>query len=206
MTSLAPPTESCSVPPWRSLIARALHRNRSQAFSRYFQLATVRKDGRPANRTVVFRGFLTPTNRLQMITDRRSAKFEQLQQLPWGEICWYFIKTREQFRVSGSLSMVTETDIVPYSSETILFKARQQLWQNLSSAARSQFFWPTPGDPLSHIAEEFDAPSNLEAPPSDFCLLLLEPEAVEHLELRGNPQARTRYLQTQHWQPEPLNP
>jgi pyridoxamine 5'-phosphate oxidase len=43
--------------PWRSALARALHRNRALVYARYFQLATVRADGRPANRTVVFRGF-----------------------------------------------------------------------------------------------------------------------------------------------------
>lgn len=43
---------------WRSQLARALHRNRALADSRYLQLATVGKNGRPANRTLVFRGFL----------------------------------------------------------------------------------------------------------------------------------------------------
>jgi hypothetical protein len=53
--------------PWREPLARALHRNRSLAYSRYLQLATVRNNGRPANRTVVFRGFLENTNQLKMI-------------------------------------------------------------------------------------------------------------------------------------------
>ncbi|MEO1006929.1 MAG: pyridoxamine 5'-phosphate oxidase, partial [Cyanobacteria bacterium J06638_38] len=42
--------------PWRSLLSGAIHRNRSQPHSRYFQLATVTPEGYPANRTVVFRG------------------------------------------------------------------------------------------------------------------------------------------------------
>jgi hypothetical protein len=44
-----------SAPQWRALLQRSLDKNRSLAYARYLQLATVRPDGRPANRTVVFR-------------------------------------------------------------------------------------------------------------------------------------------------------
>ncbi|MCA1991428.1 MAG: pyridoxamine 5'-phosphate oxidase family protein, partial [Coleofasciculus sp. S288] len=90
-----------SLAPWRSLLASALHKNRSLPYARYFQLATIRADGRPANRTVVFRGFLDSTNQLKIITDTRSQKAEQIDHQPWGEVCWYFPKTREQFRLLG---------------------------------------------------------------------------------------------------------
>jgi pyridoxamine 5'-phosphate oxidase len=43
--------------PWRSPLSRALYRNRNLPYCRYLQLATVRPNGQPANRTVVFRGF-----------------------------------------------------------------------------------------------------------------------------------------------------
>ena len=45
------------IPGWRLSLTSALHRNRHLVYSRYFQLATVGLEGRPANRTVVFRGF-----------------------------------------------------------------------------------------------------------------------------------------------------
>ncbi|MFM7425627.1 MAG: pyridoxamine 5'-phosphate oxidase family protein, partial [Elainella sp.] len=92
--------------PWRTPLARALHRNRALAYARYFQLATVQHDGKPANRTVVFRGFLEPGNRLKLIADRRSQKIDQLAHQPWAEVCWYFPKTREQFRLSGTMAVV----------------------------------------------------------------------------------------------------
>jgi hypothetical protein len=44
-----------TVPQWRTMLQRSLGKNRSLAYARYVQLATVRPDGRPANRTVVFR-------------------------------------------------------------------------------------------------------------------------------------------------------
>lgn len=40
--------------PWRAKVLKSLARNKKLANSRYVQLATIR-DGRPANRSVVFR-------------------------------------------------------------------------------------------------------------------------------------------------------
>lgn len=56
---------------WKGAILKALQKNRSLANARYLQIATVRPDGRPANRTVVFRGFLDDTDTLTFITDTR---------------------------------------------------------------------------------------------------------------------------------------
>jgi hypothetical protein len=117
---------------WRSPLARALHRNRSLAFARYLQLATVRATGRPANRTVVFRGFLADTNQLKFITDIRSQKAEEINLYPWGEICWYFPQTREQFRIAGQLILVGAD-----YPEAQLCSSRRTAWQELSEAARS---------------------------------------------------------------------
>lgn len=171
---------------WRSPLARALHRNRSLVYARYAQLATVRADGRPANRTVVFRGFIESTNRLRFIADARSEKIPQILEQPWGELCWYFPNTREQFRLFGSLILV-QADC----SDLALAKARQAQWQELSDAARSQFAWPDPGQAR---AAAFDPPPpDPTQPLSSFCLLLLNPVQVDHLELRGEPQNRHVY-------------
>jgi pyridoxamine 5'-phosphate oxidase len=40
---------------FRSRLQASLDANKALVFSKYVQLATVRPDGRPANRTVVFR-------------------------------------------------------------------------------------------------------------------------------------------------------
>jgi pyridoxamine 5'-phosphate oxidase len=194
--------------PWRSPLSRALHRNRALAYARYLQLATVRTDGRPANRTVVFRGFLDPGNQLKFITDGRSAKVEQMQRHPWGEVCWYFPKTHEQFRLRGSLMLVQA-----HQTDSALRAHRQQQWRELSDNARLQFTWPTPGDPRA-AAESFAALApEPESPPDCFCLGLLVPTQVDHLELRGEPQNRTLYTQTEtaqtgdrHWISQSVNP
>jgi len=102
-----------SLPSWQSRLTRALHSNRSRRESRYFQLATVTPEGQPANRTLVFRGFRDNTNELQMVTDARSEKIRDLEQQPQGEICWYFTKSREQFRFQGEISLLTADTPLP---------------------------------------------------------------------------------------------
>lgn len=192
---------SCT--PWRALLNRALYRNRSLPHARYLQLATIRNDGKPANRTVVFRGFLEGSDHLQFVTDTRSEKAHQIAHHPWGEICWYFPKTREQFRISGNLILVREKH-----PETSLLKARLIAWQQLSDAARQQFAWPHPGAPRAE-AEAFSPPQpSFTEPLSNFCLLLLEPQQVDFLELRGEPQNRYIYrLESERtWVMQTVNP
>jgi pyridoxamine 5'-phosphate oxidase len=192
-----------SLAPWRGAIARALHHNRSLIYARYLQLATVQADHRPANRTVVFRDFLKDTNQLKFITDIRSDKVEQIKTQPWAEACWYFPNTREQFRIAGCLTLVDN-----YGRDA-LQSARLTTWQELSDAARLQFAWPHPGKPRDVAPEAFTpvAPDPLQ-PVSNFCLLLLDPVQVDHLELRGEPQNRSIYqLDENHqWFCEEVNP
>lgn len=190
-----------SLAPWRSLLDCALERN-PQPNARYLHLATVRADHRPANRTVVFRGFLEDTNQLKFAIDTRSAKVEQIDYQPWAEACWYFPDTREQFRISGCLTLIQADDAVP-----TLQQARQKSWQELSDSARLQFAWPHPGKPRAAASEfALPAPNSMEPPPH-FCLLLLEPVQVDHLELRGEPQNRRIYCrEDQTWSAQEINP
>lgn len=176
--------------PWRSQLARALHRNRSKPESRYFQLATVTAEGRPANRTVVFRGFAEASNQIQLVTDSRSDKLGQLQANPWAEACWYFTQTREQFRLTGPLSAITADHPDPQAQAD-----RRLAWQKLSDGGRQQFHWPQPKAVRQGAGDGF-APVDLDPaqPLTHFCLVRLDPLAVDHLELRGDPQNRTRYV------------
>ena len=189
---------------WRPAISHALHRNRAKPYSKYVQLATVNSEGLPTNRTVVFRGFLSDTNQLQFITDVRSQKYSHLQKQPWGEVCWYFTKTREQFRIAGSLTLVTAE-----SSDSELLTARKRMWQNISDSARIQFAWVSPGETRENTPQAFnpDPPSD-KKPLDNFCLLLLNPEKVDHLELRGEPQNRYLYrLKSDNtWEIKEVNP
>ena len=189
--------------PWRSPLARALHRNRSLIYARYLQLATVRPDGSPANRTVVFRGFRDRADALGFITDQRSEKIAQLAADPRAEACWYFPKTREQFRIAGTLTAVTAADPDPG-----LLAERSRLWQGLSDGSRLQFAWPQPGGDRTDDRAAFAPPApDPIAPLETFVVLWLTPDRVDWLELKGDPQNRTRFDRLDAgWQTRAIDP
>ena len=172
--------------PWRTILQRALHRNRSNAFSRYFQIATIDIEGKPRNRTVVFRGFVDDSNSIKIVTDTRSEKFEHLQKNPHAEICWYFTKSREQFRLQGTVDLICVDDEANQ-------QLRQQAWEKLSNNAQEQFYWAYPAKPVTDTfftAKPFQESSS---PIDNFCLLIFQPIQVDHLELKGDPQNRFIY-------------
>ncbi|BAZ06422.1 Npun_F5749 family FMN-dependent PPOX-type flavoprotein [Calothrix sp. NIES-3974] len=192
-----------SLAPWRSSLSHALHRNR-KPFARYFQLATIGMDGIPANRTVVFRGFVDGTNQIKIITDSRSQKYDQIRTRSHGEICWYFTDTREQFRIAGKLILVDKD--TPTDDDFKLL--RDRTWQDLSESARLQFIWPNPGKKRNPNDDFTVDPPNPNQPVDNFCLLILNPLKVDHLQLRGNPQNRYLYEcdEFNNWSVVEVNP
>jgi PPOX class probable FMN-dependent enzyme len=138
------------------------------------------------------------------VTDARSEKISQIEHQSWGEVCWYFPKTQEQFRLAGELTFVGDD-----CPDPALSRARLLAWQALSDKARSQFTWPHPGQARTAEEDAFSrhAP-NPEQPPSNFCLLFLEPTTVDHLELRGEPQNRWLYQRNcdRNWSKQAVNP
>ena len=183
---------------WRQLLERALERHAELPQARYTQLATIRPDGRPANRTLNFRDWL-PDDRLVFTTDARSAKAGHLAATPWGELCWYFVDTREQFRILGRLSVVAD------NADAELAAVRTRVWLALSDASRQTFTWPPPGQPREADAA-FRAPAPHEPTPS-FALLIVTPEQVDYLDLRPRPFLRVIYRRAAlDWTGETLNP
>ncbi|XP_022147468.1 pyridoxine/pyridoxamine 5'-phosphate oxidase 2 isoform X2 [Momordica charantia] len=88
--------------PWKSLLLTALESNGHIKHSQFLQLATVGANGRPSNRTVVFRGFQEGSDNIQINTDSRSRKVEELKNCPFAEQrekAWSSIpsKTRMQY-------------------------------------------------------------------------------------------------------------
>ena len=172
--------------------------------SRYVQLATLRENGRPAVRTLVFRGFLGETHHLTFATDGRSEKVVELEHSPWAEACWYFHQTREQFRFLGTVTLVGAE-----IHDRALSEARVEVWRGMSEESRLSYTWPEPGRPRGMPRPPFPtlAPDPL-VPLPHFCLLVLEPREVDHLELHGNPQHRWKYSRDAHgrWSGVEVNP
>ena len=185
-----------SLPPWRPLLRGARQREGRSPQARWLQLATVGADGAPRVRTLVFRGWGGPAQ-LDLLTDRRSGKSEELRAEPRVELCWLLPKARSQFRLRGRrLAMDTE------ANDT----ARQQHWQQLHPGARSLWGWPEPGAPLDADAA-FPAELTDGTPlPDCFELVRITIEQVELLELTGHPHQRRRWRADQTWAEERLNP
>ena len=208
---------SASATQWKSPLMAALHRNRSDKGVRFLQLATVDRHHRPHNRTVVFRGFVDDSATIMLAVDRRSEKLEQLERNPHAAICWYFSKTREQFRLTGQVTIVTESGVVhpPATNPPVMSKsdrwyqaARLQLWSRLSDSAKLLWFWPHPkGDRERVDAFLSQPPEDSHHPPDTFVLLLFDATEVDRLELRGEPQNRTIFWQEAgRWQVRSVNP
>ena len=126
------------MPGWRQLLAQALQHHAHLPQARWVQLATIRLDGRPANRTLAFRDWLEPEDRLLFTTDLRSPKVSQLGASPWAEVCWYFAETREQFRILGRVAVGTD------ATGGELAAARSRCWEEASADTRQSFTWPLP--------------------------------------------------------------
>jgi PPOX class probable FMN-dependent enzyme len=188
---------------WLPSLILAIYQNRSAPNSRFAQMATVRADGRPANRTVVFRGFLGNSPRLTFVTDARSAKVAELERDSRAELCWYFPVTHTQFRISGPTTIVRSG-----SGDAGLLEARRAAWSDLAEAVRVSFTWPAPGEPREIHGPFPSIHPDQETPPAHFCLLILDPKEVDMLELNGNPQNRWafRHTESDRWQGTEINP
>ena len=175
----------------------ALKKNRRDAHHRYFQLATVAADGSPRNRTLVFRGFAPGDERLLAITDTRSEKLAELSVANTAEIAWYFTQTREQFRLRVLVDCVTES-----SQEPVGLQLRNEVWRGLSDAAREQFFWLPPGQPLGTGTP----PEAADAAPDTFALLFLTPIRIDHLVLAKVQTRRLAQSTEGYWNEQSINP
>ncbi|XBH88090.1 pyridoxine/pyridoxamine 5'-phosphate oxidase 2-like isoform X2 [Triticum dicoccoides] len=181
--------------PWRALLQRALDANAHLKHSTFFQLATVGAGGRPANRTVVFRGFQEHCDKIQINTDARSNK-----------ICWYFTDSWEQFRISGIIDVIDGS-----SPDPAKLQQREKAWFASSVKSRSQYLGQSPGVPVAnddHIKDVHIDPS--AAPVDAYCLLTLDPEKVDYVNLKSN--QRLMFTRTQEgdessdWMAEKVSP
>ncbi|KAL2336226.1 hypothetical protein Fmac_010672 [Flemingia macrophylla] len=167
---------------WKQLLLNALESNSHLNHSSFMQLATIGANGTPSNRTVVFRGFQDNTDNIQINTDTRTRKIEELKLCPSAEICWYFTDSWEQFRINGKVDIIDALNPDPQK-----LQQRENSWFASSLRSRSQYLWPNPGLPCLNEKAEPEISLDPSTGPIDaFCLLILEPNQVDYLNLKSN--------------------
>ncbi|CAO2835450.1 unnamed protein product [Amaranthus hypochondriacus] len=186
---------NASTTPWKQLLLQAVEANSHLRHSSFFQLATIGANGKPANRTVVFRGFQDETDKIQINTDCRTRK-----------ICWYFTDSWEQFRINGRIDIIDGSN-----SDSMKLQQREKSWFASSLKSRLQYLGPDPGVPS--ITEELPNDVSLDpsaGPVDAFCLLLLDPDQVDYLNLKTNTRMAYRCSRNldgeKCWTPEKINP
>ena len=188
-------------PEWRQRLARSLHVSRSKPESKYVQIATYAPELGVQNRTVVFRGFVKDSHILQCITEKDSDKYRALQFSKASEICWYFPKTREQYRLS------VHTEFVDKDTDEL--GLRQQMWHNLSTAAKASFIANQALEVESNInssSSENDNEAGKVLIPDNFILILCTVYAVDYLILSEPHQRYQAFCELDEWFEESVKP
>ncbi|XP_028116919.1 pyridoxine/pyridoxamine 5'-phosphate oxidase 2 isoform X2 [Camellia sinensis] len=160
--------------PWKQLLLNALDSNSALKHSSFFQLATIGSNGRPSNRTVVFRGFEENSDKMRINTDCRTHKIDDLKHCPFAE-------------------------------------QREKAWFASSVKSRLQYLGPNPG--LPSLGEQSSSESSLDpsaGPVDAFCLLVLDPDQVDYLNLKINERltfsSRQNINGEKFWSSERINP
>ncbi|KAI8374189.1 pyridoxamine 5'-phosphate oxidase-domain-containing protein [Radiomyces spectabilis] len=161
-------------PVWKKLLARQLQANIEKLgpSESYVSLATVRLDGTPANRTVVFRGFAGEhhehdlgweSDLLTITCDQRSAKVKEIKKNPSYEVNWWMSGTQEQFRLHGHIHVYGDQHQIDRSLSSHVRNTkdatktpvqadwwegeRRRQWLALGDGLRATFAQEAPGEP-----------------------------------------------------------
>lgn len=175
---------------WHGKLVLAIEHNGPELQHRFLQLATVRSDGTPANRTMVYRARadVHPQRAgLVVTTDARSSKVRDAELAGYGEICWYFAHSREQFRLSGILHHCGH---VPCTTQ--LAEIRERVWREL----------PT------NTQDTFRTMADKDTIPRAFVIVLLDAVWVDYLRLLEPIHQRIRYQWSEvyGWQHKDIDP
>ena len=176
-------------PPWFCDVISAQKKEAKIKSTRWIQMATFGLDNTPRVRNVVFRGW-SDSFQMQIFTDKRSQKYSELESNNNVEICWFFSKCKSQFRFRGrtEIDLGIDTDIN---------------WNKLDNKSQSMWGWPNPG-------EKYDSEMNNQLIQKNkfdnFILLKINIISVDQLILNRPIHIRRRWLKSNEWIVERINP
>ncbi|KAL7259150.1 hypothetical protein ACSBR1_005115 [Camellia fascicularis] len=121
-------------------------------------------------------------------------------------ICWYFTDSWEQFRINGRIDVVDGLCLDP-----LKLQQREKAWFASSVKSRLQYLGTNPG--LPSLGEQSSSESSLDpsaGPVDAFCLLVLDPDQVDYLNLKINERltfsSRQNINGEKFWISERINP
>ena len=179
-----------NLPSWRQDLKFSRKKESKSLSNKWIQLATASENNEPRIRTVVFRGWYNDTSMI-IYTDRRSEKIEHLKYNSNGEILWFFLKTKSQYRFKGKISELSNN---------------QNYWDTLSEKSKSSWFWGSPGEKFNPKGQPaYEILSNLPKP-ENFVVLNFEIYSVDLLKLKQPIHKRYLWEKSNKWEKIEINP
>ena len=180
------------MPPWFSQLSSVQRKESKFDSSRWLQLATIGIDNNPKVRTVVFRGW-SKSYEMEIYTDKRSHKYNELNLNNNVEICWLFSRSKCQFRFRGT-------------SRIDLGKDKLRHWDQLSDISKSMWGWPKPGDHFTNDKKIESSFKGKEKLSDNFSLLKIDIKHVDQLIIRKPIHIRRKWVKEEEWIEERINP
>ncbi len=179
-----------NLPSWRQDLKSFREKEGKSPSNRWVQLATVNDKNEPRLRTVVFRGWKTESSML-IYTDNRSEKIEHLKSNPNGEILWFFLKTKSQYRFKGKISELSDN---------------KNYWDTLTEKSKSSWFWGSPGKKINtKFQYDYEIVSN-PTKSENFVVLNFEIDSVDLLKLEKPIHKRYLWEKLKKWEKTEINP
>jgi len=213
-------------PAWKRILEKAKDENPGVAST----LSTV-EDDQPRVRSVIQRSMILAKPWLPVLvttTDVRAPKVKQITLSSQKvELVWWFTDPMVQFRITG-VAHILPNPSHPLASSfpaARLSPSPDFSWEEerfttykskMGGVLRASFCRPVPGTPIDNYDVGMEWPERLPVPGEEktdeeraltkealtnFALLVIEPNAVEYLELKPVPNRRTRWtLQGTEWE------
>lgn len=185
------PRDLADIAPW---IDHTLARGAGDPRSAFHwpTLATVGEDGAPRMRTVVLRGYERAARRLELFTDRRSAKVAELAAQPCSAVHVHDPKKRVQLRLRGQLTIHTSGPLWDAAWD----RARQGPLDDYSRVAPpGTALGPGEDAAVDHaLAPRNFAVLSFNAQEADYLHLAAEAHRRAHLTLAGPAGVEARWL------------